>query len=108
MDKESRENRFWNNYLAVLIERQIKSSLYTWYVRHCEAFIGVNREIRLKQHTKITVSAYLEVLINSEKQEGWQKKQAIDALSLLFKSIHAPLYRDIDWDYWKLSCRELG
>ncbi len=105
MDKESRENHFWNNYLATLSDRQIKPSLFTWYVRHCEAFIGENRHIRLKQHTKITVSAYLAELINSDKKEAWQKKQAIDALGLLFKSIHAPLYSDIDWEYWKLSCR---
>ena len=108
MDKESRENHFWNNYLAVLSERQIKSSLFTWYVRHCESFIGENRHIRLKQHTKITVSSYLAELINSDKKEAWQKRQAIDALGLLFKSIHAPLYSDIDWEYWKLSCRDLG
>lgn len=108
MDKESRENHFWNNYLAVLAECEIKSSLFTWYVRHCEAFIRENKEIRLKQHTKTTVSAYLTELINSGRNESWQKKQAIDAISLLFKSIHAPLYQQIDWDYWKSSCTDLG
>ena len=52
MDKESRENNFWNNYLVVLAEHQIESSLYTWYVRHCETFIRGNKDTRLKQHTK--------------------------------------------------------
>ena len=27
---------------------------------------------------------------------------------MLFKSIHAPLYQQIDWDYWKSSCQDLG
>ena len=108
MDKESREKHFWNNYLVVLAEHEIKTSLYTWYVRHCETFISKNRDIRLKQHTKSTVSAYLSDLINIGNTKAWQKKQAIEALGLLFKSIHAPLYQEIDWDYWKLSCRDLG
>lgn len=108
MDRDSRENHFWNNYLAVLAECHIKSSLYTWYVRHCEAFIRANKDIRLKQNTKETVSAYLSKLINSDLKAAWQKRQAIEAIGLLFKSIHAPLYRDIDWEYWKLSCRDLG
>jgi len=107
MDRESREKHFWNNYLVILAERQIKPSLFTWYVAHCETFIRKNRDTRLKRHTKLTVSTYLSDLINADKAKAWQKKQAVDALSLLFKSIHAPLYQQIDWDYWKLSCRDL-
>ena len=108
MDKESRENRFWNNYLVILTEHQIKSSLYTWYVRHCETFIRRNKDTRLKQHTKISVSGYLSEIINEGQKTTWQKKQVIDAIGLLFKSIHAPLYQEIDWDYWKSSCQDLG
>jgi integron integrase len=108
MDKESRKNSFWNNYLVVLAEHQIESSLYTWYVRHCETFIRGNKDTRLKQHTKKSVSSYLSELINGNKKTPWQKKQAIDAISLLFKSIYAPLYQEIDWDYWKSSCQDLG
>ena len=108
MDKESRENNFWNSYLVVLAEHQIESSLYTWYVRHCETFIRGNKDTRLKQHTKKSVSGYLSELINGNKKMPWQKKQAIDAISLLFKSIYAPLYQEIDWDYWKSSCQDLG
>lgn len=107
-DKESRENHFWNNYLVVLAEHQIESSLYTWYVRHCETFIRGNKDARLKQHTKNSVSGYLSVLINGNQKTSWQNKQAIDAIGLLFKSIHAPLYQEIDWDYWKLSCLDWG
>jgi hypothetical protein len=89
-------------------ERQIKSSLYTWYVCHCEPFIRLNKDTRLKQHAKKSVSDYLSKLINDNQNSAWQKKQAIDAISLLFKSIHASLYREIDWEYWKSSCQDLG
>jgi len=108
MDKDSREKRFWNNYLVVLTEHQIKSSSFTWYVRHCETFIRRNGDTRLKQHTKSSVSEYLSKSINEDSGEAWQKKQVIDAISLLFKSINAPLYQEIDWDYWKSSCLSLG
>ena len=108
MDRGSLENHFWNHYLAVLVEHRIKDSHHTWYVGYCEAFIRANKDTRLKQHTYSTVSAYLSIQINAENLAAWQKKQVIDALKLLFKCIHAPLYREIDWDYWMLSCRALG
>ncbi len=107
MHINDREKHFWNNYLVILSEHQIKPDLHTWYVRHCETFIRGNKETRLKQHTKDSVCGYLSGLVNGDQQKDWQKKQAIDALRLLFISIHAPLYRDIDWDYWKSSCRDL-
>jgi hypothetical protein len=44
MDRESLENQFWNNYLAVLVEQGIKDSHHTWYVGYCEAFIRTNRD----------------------------------------------------------------
>jgi integron integrase len=106
-DLQIREKHFWNNYLVILSEDRVKSDLYTWYVRHCEGFIRGNKETRLKQHTKDSISAYLSGLINTDQNKAWQKKQAIDALRLLFKSIHAPLYQQIDWDYWKSSCLDL-
>lgn len=76
MDTSDREKLFWNNYLTVLSEDQIKPPLHTWYVLHCESFI--------------------------------RRIKAIDALKLLFKGIHAPLYLQVDWDYWKLSCQDLS
>ncbi|MCP4432435.1 MAG: hypothetical protein GY806_15770, partial [Gammaproteobacteria bacterium] len=105
---ENREKHLWNNYLSVLSENQIKPALHTWFVRHCESFIRGNEDTRLKQHTKDSISSYLSGLINADQNKAWQKKQAIDALRLLFKSIHAPLYQQIDWDYWKSSCQDLG
>jgi integron integrase len=107
MNQTEKEKHFWNNYLSKLSEFQIKSDLYPWYVRHCEVFIRENTEIKLKQHTDQSVSSYLEKLINSSGKAAWQKKQAIDALSLLFLAIRAPLYNAIDWQYWKSSCVDL-
>ena len=65
MDRENRKNYPWNNYLAILAEHQIKSSLYIWYIRHCEIFIRGNEDIRFKQRTKTTVYVYLSELINT-------------------------------------------
>ena len=106
-DVADREKSFWNNYLAYLSEAEIKPSLYTWYVQHCEAFIRTNKETRLKKHTKSSVSAYLKELISHAQKPAWQKQQAIEALQLLFKSIHAPLCQEIDWMHWRSSCHDL-
>ena len=46
--------------------------------------------------------------MNEGNKHDWQQRQAIDALKFLFRSIHAPLYREIDWEYWKSSCQKLG
>jgi len=107
MDKSEQKKYFWNNYLTTLSENSVKPTLLTWYVRHCETFIRRNKETRLKQHTPESVSTYLNELINSPEKKTWQKKQAIDALQYLFKCIRAPLHQEIDWDYWKLSCKDL-
>jgi len=106
-DQRNNEKHFWNNYLTILSDDHIKPALHTWYVQHCETFIRGNKDTRLKQHTKNSITEYLSRLINGDQKLAWQKKQAIDALRLLFKSIHAPLYREIDWGYWKSSCRDL-
>lgn len=105
--KDEREKRFWNNYLALLSEHEINPSVYEWYVRHCERFIRHYSDCRLKDHTAETVSPYLSELLANQKSLWWQKRQCIDAIRLLFLSIRAPLCRQIDWEYFKMSCKEL-
>jgi integron integrase len=101
------KKRFWNNYIALLEEHNITPSLYRWYVRHCERFIRCYTETRLKSHTQETLSQYLLKILESSQLEPWQKQQAFDALKFLFLSIHSPLPSKIDWNYWKMSCKEL-
>ena len=103
--QDMREKRFWNKYLATLKDQHIKSTAYPWYVRHCERFIRTHLSLRLKQHTETSVKAYLATLLEQKALEDWQQSQAIHALQLLFKAIHAPLYTQIDWDYWKASAK---
>jgi integron integrase len=107
MNDTEKEKRFWNNYIAQLEAHQIKPSLYPWYVRHCETFIRKNPDTRLKQHTKDSVQQYLKSLVNDPKLPAWKRKQQIDAIGYLFKSIHAPLYKRVDWAYWSSSCTDL-
>jgi len=38
MSKEEREKRFWDNYLVVLSDNNIKPALFPWYARHCDSF----------------------------------------------------------------------
>ena len=93
MDKSEQKKYFWNNYLTILSENKVKPDLLIWYMRHCETFIRLYKETRLKQHTAESVSSYLNELINSPEKKAWQKKQAIDALRYLFKCIRVPLIK---------------
>lgn len=104
---EESEKRFWNNYIATLAEYEIKPDLYQWYVKHCERFIKCYTEIRLKSHTKESLSQYLSGVLQHGYMKSWQKRQTFDALKFLFLCIHSPLSHQIDWEYWKMSCKEL-
>ncbi|KZY39803.1 hypothetical protein A3752_17335 [Oleiphilus sp. HI0081] len=104
---DDREKRFWNNYIAQLSERNIKPALFQWYVRHCEQFIRYYTDVRLKEHTDQSVQDYFSNLLESNKLKAWQKRQVVDAIHCLFLSIHSPFCKQVDWDYWKMSCKEL-
>jgi len=101
------EKRFWNNYIALLEEHNVKPTTYRWYIQHCEQFIRCYTEIRLKSHTQETLSQYLSDILENTNLKPWQKTQAFDALKFLFLSIHSPISNKIDWEYWKMSCKEL-
>jgi integron integrase len=104
---DDNEKRFWNNYIALLTEYDIKPDLFQWYVKHCEKFIRCYTEIRLKNHTQETLTKYLSGILQKSYLKAWQKRQAFDALKFLFLSIRSPLTHQIDWEYWKMSCKEL-
>jgi integron integrase len=107
-DIKDKQKHFWNKYLTYLSDADIKPGLFTWYVRHCETFIRTQRDTRLRQHTSDSVNRYLSSLINSGNKPAWQKQQAIHAIQILFQSIHAPLYGQIDWLHWRSSCRDMS
>jgi len=104
---EKSEKRFWNNYIALLAEHEVKPTTYRWYIQHCEQFIRCYTEIRLKSHTQETLSQYLSDILESAHLKSWQKRQAFDALKFLFLSIRSPIFSKIDWEYWKMSYKEL-
>ncbi len=105
--KDESEKRFWNNYIALLNEHGINPDSHRWYIKHCERFIRCYTETRLKHHTKETVSKHLSNVLEHQYLAVWQKVQVIDAIKLLFLSIHSPLEKEVDWEYWKMSCKAL-
>jgi len=104
---DDNEKRFWNKYIALLEEYEVKPTTYRWYIQHCEKFIRCYTEIRLKNHTQETLSQYLSNILENAHLKSWQKRQTVDALKFLFLSIHSPLCNKVDWEYWKMSCKEL-
>lgn len=39
MDRDSREKRIWNNYLAHFVTHDVKLSLHPWRTRYCQGLI---------------------------------------------------------------------
>ncbi len=68
MSKDDREKRFWDNYLVVLSNNNIKPALFTWQAHYCMTFIRCYKETRLKQHTSDSIADYLSSLWNDEKR----------------------------------------
>jgi len=104
---DDNEKRFWNKYIALLEEHEVKPTTYRWYIQHCEQFIRYYTETRLKSHTPETLSQYFSSILENARLKSWQKRQTVDALKFLFLSIHSPLCNEVDWEYWKMSCKEL-
>ncbi|MCP5206756.1 MAG: integron integrase [Hahellaceae bacterium] len=105
--KDEREQRFWDNYLITLQQSGIAPNLFSYYVRHCEWYIKSHKNIRLKDHTTQDVSDYFKLRINSPNVSAYVKRQEMDAIKLLFQTIRSPIYKEIDWDFWKMSCKDL-
>lgn len=105
---DGREQHFWNQYLSTLDAFRVPEKSRPWYARHCQAFIAAHPDVKLRQHTRESVTRWLEHLLKHSEREPWQSKQIVSAVQLLFKSIHSPLHDAIDWEYWRGSFIEHG
>jgi len=101
-------SRFWDCYIEQLNKRTIKRSCQRWYVNHVEQLIAAHPELRLAQHTSVSIEAYLHSLGRQHSLKDWQWAQHVSALNILFCDLlQASWAKTFDWSFWQNSGRSL-
>ena len=101
-------SRFYDNYLKCLIKASIPEKQRRWYVQRVEEFIRARDGHRIKDLSAAEIHRYFEMPGREKRLAGWQFRQCIDAIRILYCELLAsPPARDIDWSYWFASAREL-
>ncbi len=101
-------SRFWDKYILKTTSYNVPESARRWYVRHAEMFIKAHSGRRLSTLTADDIEHYLKKKGRSDKLTGWQFRQMVDALRILFVSIVSSAWAEnFDWAGWKAGAREL-
>ena len=85
--REARERRFWDGYLKRLHKQGITPPADRWHVLRAEGFIRVFPDRKLADLTADDVSAYLLRVGREGNLEGWQYRQVVVAIRILFSTV---------------------
>jgi len=91
---DSSISHFWDKFILKSKDYGVRSHKAYWYVRHAEAYIKSSAGLRLSQHTAQRVEQYLSEKYGSPRYEGWQLRQILTALEILFKEMVKPGWAD--------------
>ncbi len=101
-------SRFFDNYLECLHKASIPEKQRRWYVKRVEAFIKAQNGRKIKSLSGNDIVCYFEEIGRQNRLSGWQFRQCIDAIRILFYDLLAtPAGREVDWHYWLDSAKEL-
>ncbi|MCZ6873958.1 MAG: integron integrase [bacterium] len=80
----------------------------TRYVKRAEQYVSAYQGQPLAQHTAQQVEQYFRELDRKEQLQGWQFRQVIETIQILFVELVRTAWAvDFDWDYWLALAREL-
>ena len=96
--------RFWDKYIEKTKAYTRKPTVSRWYVKRAGQYIHAHSATPLAQHTPKILTDYLNVIGGNAKLEGWQIRQIIDALKILFADMIKPDWcSDFPWEEWRES-----
>lgn len=100
--------RFFDSYLVCLQKASIPERRRRWYVKRVEDFIKAQNGRRIKSLSGPEITAYLETIGREKRLSGWQFRQCVDAIRILYCGLLlTPAGREVDWRYWFDSASEL-
>lgn len=101
--------RFFDNYLKCLTNASVPEKQRRWYVKRIEEFIRAQNGRKIKGLSTDDITRYLETIGRENRLSGWQFRQCIDAIRILYcQLLNTPVCQGIDWSYWEDSARQLG
>jgi hypothetical protein len=101
-------SRFFDNHLDCLRKASIPEKQRRWYVKRVEAFIKAQNGHKIKTLSGDDIARYFEMIGRENRLSGWQFRQWIDAIRILYCDLLAtPSARAVDWRYWLDSATEL-
>ena len=92
--------QFWDKYLSLLVKHGVSQKNTRWYVIRAENYIKAYPKKKLALHSHDDVSDYLRRLGNAGRLRGWQYRQVIEAIQILFYLVNNSRLDDFDWQYW--------
>jgi len=101
-------SRFWGVFIEKLKPYQVKPNHTRWYVRHAEEYIKAYPDQRLATHTPQILEQYLQEKGRNSRLRGWQYKQLVVALKVLFVDlVKTPWALSFPWQSWIDASRDL-
>jgi integron integrase len=101
-------SRFWDRFLYLTRKQNVPRGSQRWYVLRLEQYLKAHPDLPLRQHTPAEVQAYLQRVGRDGQMSGWQFRQVVHVLQLLFvELLRADWAAGFDWAYWFASAREL-
>ena len=64
-------SRFWDNYINILIEQEVKESIRRWYVKRVEQYIQHYPDERLRVHAAEYVVGFFTEMGRDGKLSDW-------------------------------------
>ena len=102
-------SRFWDNYINILIEQEVKESVRRWYVKRVEQYIQRYPDERLRSHSPQHVVDFFTEMGREGKLSDWQFRQSVDAIRILFCCLlRSELGSSVDWEYWLKASKRLS
>ncbi len=105
--RKARERRFWDNYVKLLHKQGIMPPADRWHVLRAEGFIRAFPGQKLADLSPDEVSTYLQRVGREGNLEGWQYRQVVVAIRILFSTVKPEWLDTFDWEYWLGSATAL-
>lgn len=100
---------FWDKFIAKTKIYGVKQHKVYWYVRHAEDYIKRFKGLRLSGHTAQQLEQYLNEKYGSPRFQGWQLRQVVLALEVLFKEVVVQPWADeFNWGHWRILADQRG
>jgi integron integrase len=100
--------RIWDNFQALVLKAARKPDRARWYVIAAERYLRATRLDNFADHAALNVSTYLDAESRRTTIQGWQLRQIVKSLEILFRDAAKLRWAEsFDWQFWYASARVL-